>query len=101
MSPQQSGQIQYDDEEAAMTVHELAEELRARCEAYLDRNPAKYPPEKIDTIRRQSRESADEQIINAYVTCNDCGQKWLDGAALSATIAAVNSAEQFLRAVPH
>jgi hypothetical protein len=84
-----------------MTVHDLAEALRARSDAYLDRNPDKFSPAERAAIQHQKKKCTDEETIDAYVTCGSCGQKWLGGSALAAAISAATTAEQFLRAVPH
>lgn len=84
-----------------MTAHEHAVALRARLEASLSTNPEGFTAEETAKIRRKNEESTDEQIINAYVTCNSCGETWLGGAALDSAIATATTAEQFLRAVPH
>jgi hypothetical protein len=89
------------EKEQQMTVHDLAEAFRARSDAYLDRNPDKFSPAERTAIQRQNKKSTDEEIIEAYVTCNSCGEKCLGGSALAAAISAATTAEQFLRAVPH
>lgn len=84
-----------------MTLHDLAEALRARCDAYLKKNPKAFSKEERNAIRRRNQTCTDEDIIDSYVTCHVCGQKWVRGPTLDVVIAAATSAEDFLRSVPH
>jgi hypothetical protein len=54
-------------------------------------------PEFANRVERRRLNSLpDAEIIDAYVTCSDCGHKQVTGPALEQLIAHVESAEAFV-----
>ena len=73
-----------------MTKDELADQLRTRVIA---RNVFSRAER-----RRIMRLPADE-IIDAYITCSDCGHKQVEGVVLASTIERAHSATEFIAAL--
>ncbi len=83
-----------------MTEQRLAKQLRLHFNAYLKLNTDRFTPEQLAAIRERTQGTTDRELIESYMTCNLCGKKWLSGPALDAAIAAVESADKFLDAIP-
>lgn len=71
-----------------MTKTDLARQLRARL--------ARRPEFASRAERRRLDRTPDVAIIDAYVTCSDCGTKQVAGPALEQLIAHVTSADAFV-----
>jgi hypothetical protein len=68
-----------------MTAHRLASQLRRRQYAQ-----ALVPREQVDAL-------SDEDIIDCYVTCPDCGKKQVEGGDLQTAISRASGATDFFR----
>ena len=68
-----------------MIKHELARQLRGRQHAY-----GLVEPATIDAL-------SDDEIVDSYVTCSDCGAKQVEGRRLDAAIAGATDADDFFR----
>jgi hypothetical protein len=68
-----------------MTKHYLASQLRQRQIAR-----GLVPKAMVDAL-------SDDEIIDCYITCSDCGVKQVEGVDLETAIATTRSASDFFR----
>jgi hypothetical protein len=66
-----------------MTKHQLAQELRARQYAY-----GEVEPHIIDAL-------SDQDIIECYITCSDCGHQQVRGKELEYAITMAHNSDEF------
>jgi hypothetical protein len=66
-----------------MDKHQLAQELRQR-----QYNKGLVPRRMIDAL-------SDDDIIDSYITCSDCGEKQVEGQILENAIEAAHNSDQF------
>jgi len=87
--------------------HKIASELRERQIATLDKNIEKLRERGDTTITRerllqQIQTLSDDEMIESYIKCPDCGALVLEGRELELAIQDSQSAEDFLdRAYSH